>query len=176
MTRSFGVLALLESFNYASVQYILPRAIADEIRHIREHLLPQEDLVQKDDATYTPHVTIFYGLSDRDNPVVSAALQGFGALEYTIQGMPGIFDTAKHNVLYLPVVSPQFHRAHMHIRRWTGKEPPTYRDYTPHVTIAYLKKDAPTAYSEPFFGQISGTATEFDFHLTKDIPTRIPLI
>jgi 2'-5' RNA ligase len=169
---SFIKCLLDEQFKYASLQYTLPPSISSRINALRGKI-PEEDFDPEEDID-DPHITIFYGLSDRDMSSVMDGVKDFGPLKYRIKGTPTFFDNPKHDVIVLPVESGCFHRLHTHIGNLTGKEPPTFKEYKPQVTIAYLKKSS-NRNGINLSSDINGLADVVDFYGTNDKPHIISL-
>ena len=176
MSRARNLISLFgEEHTNALVQYKLAEPIANQVRKLRS-MLSKDDLDSNEDEAQDldPHVTIFYGLQDEDLSDVKECLKYFGTAGFTIKSKPTIFDNPKHDVLILPVESSCFGQLNKHIRNWCGKEPPTYREYHPHCTIAYLKKGIPYKHlSLP--KDYQGTTDEVEFSDTNDNSHRIQL-
>jgi 2'-5' RNA ligase len=176
MSLAANLISLIgEEHSNALVQYTLSEPIASKVRELRnmfskDQLDPNENEAQDLD----PHVTIFYGLQDEDLSDVKECLKNFGTAGFTIKSKPTIFDNPKHDVLILPVESACFGQLHKHISNWCGKVPPTFREYKPHCTIAYLKKGTPYKHiSLP--KDYQGTTNEVEFSDTKDNSHKIQL-
>lgn len=127
---------------------MIDTSIAKWITHLHK-VIRREDLASNIDFTPiedTPHVTILYGLDKsvtyddiRPNLI---PLKLFNDIK--ISGI-SMFDNPQYDVLYLKVRSDQLHRANMFFRKHY-KCSPQYPLYTPHMTLAYLKKGAGQRY------------------------------
>jgi 2'-5' RNA ligase len=133
-----------EVHNYAVIQLMLPPEQAHQILNLR-HLFSEDELdkLESESQDLPPHITIFYGLSNSDLPQLQKELKRFGPLEYKIQPHPKVFKNERHDVLHFPVESEDFRKLHYQIRNLTGKVPPTFKEYRPHCTVLYLKKETP---------------------------------
>ena len=166
MARANEIASLLtEEHSFAVVSYGLNKSNADKIEKLRGMF--SADQLDPEEENLPPHITIFYGLKDHHLPIMQEDLRDFGELSFTIGAKPKIFDNPKHDVLVLPVESACFVRLHKHIRNLTGVEPPTYREYVPHCTIAFLKKGTPYDHvSLP--SDIIGKTSAVSFSSTQD--------
>lgn len=170
MSRATEILYMLnEQHSFAVVSVKLPDVVADQIRSIKRQI-PVEYIDTNEDKNLDPHVTIFYGLSDEDLPFLAEELGSYGKpLHYTIEGRIEVFPgkTDNYKVLVLPVKSNCFSELHQFIRDITGKEPPTFREYKPHATIAYVKSNSPNNYDIPFH-EISDVVDNVEFSTAND--------
>lgn len=170
MSRAFEILHLItEQHSYAVVSVMLPDYVADKIQQVKSRI-PSNLIDTDEDKDLDPHVTLFYGLSDDDFSDVAFALSELRRpLQYKIDGKLDVFPGKdnKYKVLILPIISDDFVKVHEYIKLVTGKEPPTFREYKPHVTVAYVKPNSPENYVIPFH-EISDYADSVDFSTTDD--------
>jgi len=160
---------LYEQHSYATVQYTLPDHIADQIRRIRAQI-PIDLIDTKEDENLAPHITIFYGLDNGDLELLEEAIGSLEvSLHYKIEGRIEVFKgkANDYKVLVSPIVSVGFEKLHEYIKLATGKEPPTFRKYKPHATIAYVKSRSPEDYKVPF-QDISDYVDSVDFCTIND--------
>ncbi len=178
ITRSTNIIKLINerAHSYATLQYILPEELSTFMRIIRQERFLPEEVDLEEDYPYTPHISLFYGLSDDDYPILKKKFKNYGELHFSILGTPTIFETPTHNVVVLPVESVDFNRVNMEVRRGTGKEPPTYKKFNPHMTLCYLKKNSPINNYTSFFSIVHGIATELDFSTENETSMNINLI
>ncbi len=177
MFRSYYIHMLLEeNFKHSSLQYTLLEPLSSVVTKIRLTKISPECIDWKEDSDiYCPHITVFYGLSEGDYSCIRDCLEYYGPLHFSLKGQSKVFITSSHNVLVLPIISDDFHRLYKDICQCTGKEPPVYKRYSPHVTICYMKKEFPIHYESFFDGVIDGVATTLSFHDKEGIPRPIVL-
>jgi 2'-5' RNA ligase len=129
---------------YASVQLNLPSeeskralALAAKVR--------EEDLAD-DGREYEPHITVLYGV-DAENPEdVESVVAGFGPVDAELGGVD-YFANEGTDVLYISVEGESVHRLR---RLLEGKFGGDGREYTPHVTLAYVKPGLGEKYKAEF--------------------------
>jgi 2'-5' RNA ligase len=141
----------------ASTQVQIPDDLADRIHEWGESWIHNDDLA--DDGRETDiHITVKYGLTE-DGPMAQDALRRLCASQASVQatlGEVGRFDTNDDfDVLYVSVTSPDLERLNDEINR-AIECVTTHPTYTPHLTLAYVKKGACADLpgSEPFAGQV----------------------
>jgi 2'-5' RNA ligase len=167
VSRAKIILRILwEQHSYATLQITFPTEISKKIRFIREQI-PSSQINTEEDEDLDPHVTIFYGLQNEDLELLRGELRSFGPIEYTIPGHLALFRFGEYKVLHLPIESKSLRRLHEKVKRVTGKEPPTFKEYKPHATVAYLKNNSSTKFDVPF-QNLSGRADYVDFYTKND--------
>lgn len=123
-------------YKFSSTQVQLPDYVAESLLALAARI-PDEDLAEEgreDDA----HVTVCYGLHTNDVEQVRSALsKAKGPIELTF-GKTAIFDAEEYDVLYVEVHSPDLHALNQALRSLPVTN--SYSEYTPHATVAYLKK------------------------------------
>lgn len=125
-----------DAYDYASTQIDLPE-IKDDLdtwvkKNIKQEWLDPEHGVEDD-----PHVTALHGLlSENPGPLKNIA-KNFGKVTLSI-GALDYFERPEFDVLYASVESRDLHKLHKAIKKLPNKE--EFSTYTPHITIAYLKK------------------------------------
>lgn len=147
------------AFSYGCLMVNLPPDLAEGVRRYASRM-PSELLVKTEDATTgVPddiHITIKYGLLT-DNPMdIADVIVGTEPIVVRLGGA-SIFHNEKEAVLKLLVQSAGLKALHNKIcsRMDTAN---TYREYKPHVTVAYLvkKDDDPYYYREFFSDEFEG--------------------
>lgn len=126
--------------SYGCVMAPLSPELTDEVFAAQEWIEP-DDLAE-DGLEDNPHVTIRYGLIEtgaHELAILGALGQAEPPFAITL-GAPGIFHGKDADVLYLSVDCPALARLHTLIGSLISCAPSDYGVYTPHVTLAYLKK------------------------------------
>lgn len=130
--------AISGPFEFSSTQVDLPSDIARKVQAMARDI-KESDLVE---AEGSPHITIKYGLHTTDSQPVRTLLSHepsvrvkFGKTECFAAGET----FSDHDVVYVRVFSPDLRRLH---DKLTGSlaHTTTHPKYTPHVTVAYVKK------------------------------------
>jgi len=128
---------------------------------------------------HRPHVTVYYGADKRDLPQIQQIIEDYGR---PIRAMLGEFDVFEHedkDVLYIKVIGDSLRELHDKIAKLSHSRPPTFPNYTPHLTVAYLKKGAARKYvgTTPFRMVISARGlTLIDARGVEQTMRAIPLI
>lgn len=124
-----------ETGKFSSTQMNLPEEHADAVRDFAK-TIPENELAEKGRED-EPHVTVKYGLHSTDSTGVRAALTG--ETPATVHfGKLSVFRTPDADVLKVGVSSPDLHRMNAKIAEG-NEHTDTYPQYSPHVTVAYLK-------------------------------------
>lgn len=115
------------------------RAIPDECIYTD----PEDETLGREG---TPHVTICYGLTTADPTQVQACLAGVPPVSLTF-GEVSVFinEDKPYDVLVVSVKSEDLHRLNSLIKTATEVKS-SYPTYTPHCTIAYLRKGMARGY------------------------------
>lgn len=118
--------------------------------------IPDEDLAGDGKDIDIPHVTIRYGIQDDDIEGIRAYLASQKPFTAKL-GATDIFPPSKNSdgaaVIMAPVESPDFHRMNAEIEKHGKFTEPSFKEYKPHVTIAYVKPEVAEKYK-------GNTATE----------------
>lgn len=139
------------------------------------HSIPEDQLYisdEEDGVEENVHVTIKYGLHEEDVQPVRDLLEGIGPIEITL-GRLAMFESEKYDVLYIQVFSEDLHRLNSYISD-SMEVTDTHATYTPHCTIAYMKKGCAVHYlgddrfdgivlglDSVTFGSVNGKDTTF---------------
>lgn len=114
----------------------LPRDIAFEIISWGERTIPEDDLAPNG-REHQIHVTVKYGIHISDFTEIRNYFYNRRPFEITL-GSTQFFSNDEHDVIYLPVSSPELHQLNGLISS-SFQNTDTHPDYIPHVTIAYVK-------------------------------------
>jgi 2'-5' RNA ligase/phage FluMu protein gp41 len=120
--------------DYASTQANIQEPVASEVRAAAD-LIPKSELADKGIET-EPHITALYGLHAEDPTEVAKILQDQPPITATF-GPAMVFKGEDKDVLVAQVESPDLHRINAALR--TLPYTSDFPNYTPHMTLAYLK-------------------------------------
>jgi 2'-5' RNA ligase len=143
-----------QAYSYGCVMIQLPKPLADRVIRLAS-VIPDELLFEgNEDApggrAETPHVTVKYGIQTFDPEDISSAVEMVEPFVVTI-GRCGVFHGEKSIVLRLAIESPGLMALNRQICS-SLKHMDTFREYRPHVTIAYMvKKDKDPYYYREFY-------------------------
>lgn len=122
---------------FASTQVDLPELWPTIKAWISANLKP-EQLDPENGIETAPHVTILFGLHGEQPSALRALAQKFGKpITLTLDAL-NFFENETHDVLYISISSRDLAK----LRKVLSGLPhtDTHKTYTPHLTIAYLKK------------------------------------
>lgn len=156
MIRTSYFSTLLEQ-EYSCVMLSIPDDMAEEIQAWAKENIPPEDLTDEGFEDET-HVTVLYGLSTDSPDDVRGVLDT--PIEATLKGV-SYFECPDYDVVKVDVESPDLIIANARLRSLLSHTM-THAVYSPHVTIAYVKKGR--RYPEKNFN-----------HSLKDVSLRISL-
>ena len=130
------------AFSYGCVMVKIPEPLAEEARCYGASI-PSAYLVKgNEDApsglSNDVHITVKYGLLEDDPEKVAGVIAGTEPILVRL-GRASIFHNENEAVLKLGVESPGLKALH-HKLAGSLRNVNTYRDYRPHVTIAYMVK------------------------------------
>ena len=121
----------------------VPPPIKARLRLVHKYIKPG-DLsslgIEKD-----PHITVAYGIDEKIPPQLAAKLLTLpkGA-KVKVTGI-SVFENPEYDVLKYDIDSPKLKEIHKRIRDGIGLPGNIYKDYNPHITVAYLKKGSDTS-------------------------------
>jgi 2'-5' RNA ligase len=141
-------------------------------------LIPDEDIYEDGSGEHgretEPHITVKYGLHTNNGDEVAEVLAGKGSAEATLGEMTA-FENEDYTVLKLDVDSPDLHK----LNKKVGDDlevTDSYPEYHPHVTIAYLRKEADwKKYACGIFEDMEVVFHELLFSSADDVETDIEL-
>lgn len=117
-------------------------------KHIHKvaHKIKEEHLTSGG-RVIEPHVTVKYGLSTKNAGTVAGHIGMYPSPAFRF-GDISCFESPKHDVLKYDIDSPDLHSLH---HKLSGlKHMDTHGEYSPHVTIAYLKPGMGRKYAARF--------------------------
>lgn len=128
------------NYDYGCAMIETPFSNWDEITGI---ISPEDIYIKEVDDTYgiqkNPHVTLLYGLHSNVKPVdVEPLIKSIKGLNIKVNGID-IFENDEFDVVKFNVVNnPQLTEVFNELSKLPNSN--TFPDYTPHITIAYVKK------------------------------------
>ena len=132
-----------EKFEYSSVQAKLPEDLSEIFVDYASEIPDAELYTEPDDDSYgretDPHVTIRYGLDTDDTAKLAEAFSNAGPIHAAF-GKVSIFETDDYDVVKVDLESPDLHSANKLVGETESVPGETFKDYKPHITIAYVKK------------------------------------
>lgn len=147
---------------YASTQINAPKRIRKQVRALHR-VLDAHDVLKLENE---PHVTVHYGIEGDKLEDIQSVVEGVG--EVAIQlGPLQVFQNEEQDVLYASVRSKKLQQINELVKGATN-ESPTYKDYKPHMTIAYLKPGAGAKYAQRFADFLKGAVFKSDSFLYSD--------
>lgn len=124
------------------------------------------------------HVTVKYGVATQIPNDIARAVRGFGPVEATL-GKTGYFASdrpGEPDVVFVKVESDDLMRLNDRLSRSLESEVP-YRQYIPHLTLAYVKPGAGVKYADmPDLSGFKFNWSELQFSDRNGNTTNIPLI
>lgn len=131
-------------YDYSSVHIDVPEPLASEIlKWGQSRIKDSEIFVSQTDPNFgredEMHVTLLYGIHS-DSPVeVNKLVQGNGPIHVELGEIDVFTNHDKFDVVVIKVKSDDLNKLNSHLTdnvEFTNK----YKEYKPHVTIAYVKK------------------------------------
>jgi hypothetical protein len=154
------------TYSYSSTQCTLSKAEAIPFDAFGatipdEHLYTVEG---SDEGKYgrenEPHITTLYGLMGNDAELLGPILANFGPVRATLGEISAFENEDKpYDVLKIDVISDDLHKLHALIK-CSCECCETYPVYTPHLTVAYLKK----GYAKQYIGDKRFAGMELSFN------------
>lgn len=145
-------------YSYSSTQINLPKDLAKEVTSWGKKNLKDEDIYTdpKDSGLGREdeiHATILYGLHTVKTDPVKKALSGEKCFDCTLGKMKKFEGRDGYDVLYIEIKASGLHRLNKTLQKLPFTS--NYPKYTPHVTIAYVKKGRADKHlnSEEFAGK-----------------------
>jgi 2'-5' RNA ligase len=139
-------------YDYQSTQLDLPVKIANKITTFAKNIPENELSIDEADSRFgiekEPHVTVLYGLDNKiTEEQLTEVLKGTPPITLEL-GKTSLFDTNEdYDVLKVDVKSDQLTALHEKIKKEFETPGLTFKEYNPHVTIAYMKKGKAQKYA-----------------------------
>jgi 2'-5' RNA ligase superfamily len=97
-----------------------------------------------------PHVTVRYGIQGDDTAGIKAFLAQQAPFEASL-GKTGKFPPSEHSdgaaVIIAPIEAPELHRINAELEKHGDFAEPSFPEYKPHATIAYVKPESADRYT-----------------------------
>lgn len=127
-----------EPVGIGCAMFLLPGELASRVWEFCVACINPEDVTGKGFEA-SPHVTIKYGIRGCDQSAIQNAVSGEGAVAVSFGGL-GVFENDDCDVLYVEVKSDGLVKLNKRFTELCDCEPSTHPGYTPHVTVAHIKK------------------------------------
>lgn len=130
-------------YSYSSTQINLPDDVAKQVISWGQDNLEDEDVyTDPDDASLGRedeiHATVLYGLHTSVPTSIKKRLKGEKGFDCKLGAIKKFDTRPEYDVLYVDIKASGLHRLHRVLKDLPHTS--NYRDYRPHVTIAYVKK------------------------------------
>lgn len=144
-------------YDFSSTHFLLPKELAEKIIRWAVETIPEDEIVHdsKDKAPSTKgiqlesHITLKYGLLTDDFEEVKKALEGEKAPHIKF-GKTSFFEPEgkDYDVIIIPVESEDLQKLNEKLCSQVEHEDLQFKEYHPHVTVAYIKKGLGKNYNE----------------------------
>ena len=124
-----------ERHEFSSTQFNLPDDVAQDVRAATAKIDDQD--LSPDGKEQQPHITVKYGLHGEDPTELADVLKDQPPITVTL-GKTSVFHGDDQDVVKADVESPELHDLNERIAA-AMPHVDTHPDYTPHVTLAYVK-------------------------------------
>lgn len=130
-------------YEYSSVHIDVPNPLADKIIEWGKQKIKDSDIyVSQTDPSFgredEMHVTLLYGIHSETSEEITKIISGHNPISVKL-GKIDVFTNDKFDVVVIKVISEDLneinHKLTDHVE-FTSK----YKEYKPHVTLAYVKK------------------------------------
>lgn len=150
--------------DYQCIQVKLPSEYLPRIDEYRKTIDNDNLHTEEDDDRGDPHITVKYGIVDVDIDQLKDKLSDFGPIVVKL-GDVSKFECGDYDVIKIDVDSDDLHRLNSLINKY-APHIDTYDEYSPHVTIAYVKSGSSDACCGD--NTFNGDEIEFDHVLLSD--------
>lgn len=161
-----------EEPKHSSTQVNLPKDVAKFITNYGRQI--PESMLAEDGRETEPHITVLYGLPEKqDVAEVAQSLGGEGPIKVKF-GKTSVFDVkGKYDVLKIDIESSDIHRLNGKVAALPHTS--THPQYVPHATIAYLKSGEGKKWSGKVVPGVTGKTITIDVVKFSPPRTDIPL-
>lgn len=130
----------LESqYKYAVVLFEMPADLSSKIISFSQKFIPKSCL-SEDGREDEPHVTVLYGLNDKDFEKVKEKIKDFKQFNIRLGSISKFDNKEKYDVLKIDVIGDSIRKLNKKIKEIPHYS--NYNEYKPHCTLAYVKKDS----------------------------------
>ena len=134
---------LKNAYSFSSIQFNFPSSIAQEIYEWGLKNIP-ESILADDGREDNIHVTIKYGIHINDFTALRNVFINVKPVPVTL-GKISLFTSDEYDVIKIEISSPELHRLNKVISS-SFEVTDTHPTYTPHCTIAYVKRGCGAPY------------------------------
>lgn len=153
------------TYKFANTQVTVPSNISSVIQEFGSYIPDSELYIDPNDNSYgredDTHITVRYGL---DIKTPERIIQVSECLQFQVNfGRVSIFEAKDYDVLKIDIGSAGLKKANALLGMLVPFPGETHKDYSPHCTIAYLKKGFSQKYTDASFHEYSFIAEEITF-------------
>lgn len=137
-------------YDYQSTQLNLPKSLADKVISFGNSIAKSDLSINEADNRFgvekQPHITVLYGLDNKiTEKQISKILGNVGSIDVEL-GKTSIFSNDEYDVLKIDVKGESLVKVNELLNKSFDTPGQTFKDYSPHITIAYLEKGAGAKY------------------------------
>lgn len=136
------------TYDYSSTQLDLPKEEAAKFSELAKSI-PEAEISKDPDnpgRETEPHITVLYGLDTQNVKDIVPIVETSGPIEVTL-GKTSIFENEKFDVVKVDVESPQLSELNKKLADSLETPGATFKDFKPHITIAYVNKGEGAKYA-----------------------------
>jgi len=115
-----------------------PQAVCDSILSWNKENIPEDQLAEQG-REEDPHITLLYGIHTNELEEVEPKLPT-SSIEAELGKVGRFSSDEEHDVLFIEVFGDDLHEQHLKLTELEHTK--THDEYKPHLTLAYVKKDA----------------------------------
>lgn len=164
-------------FEYATTQLVYPRSIYTKLLQFIDKAIDPEDVYTESDGSKgkenKPHITVLYGIkeqkpNDEAKKVLKEIADDLNNLTVDFKGL-GKFESPEFDVLKINVDCDALKKAFDAMNKLYPDNANSFSNYSPHSTIAYLKKGKADKYIQKYsskfiISKVPLEAFEFEFN------------